>query len=303
MIRPLKESVAVRYSKVYQQDGFKFRYNYKLAELEVLDGTEVIDSMGLSSGDWDESPRYWIDQYMSNFESEFDLADLEDEFGYLNESEELEPLILDEDDFDVVDGDGNRPPVKRRGMTGGSRKEIDNTYYFRSPLMVTTTSDYDDYEVGDGSELVNRGIENQLLNALYDEFKELDLAEYIDEKYNSVIYGKIKSIKVTAELTSDHRSMIGVAVVEANEELDDETIMALKEYISGQYSDGWGEGFEQRPISEYNDTVEFENEEYDEETGETEYNTEYETGHFETCVSFWYGHDQLPRSPWSLKLS
>ena len=41
---------------------------------------------------------------------------------------------------------------------------------------------------------------------------------------------------------------MGVAVIKMTKPLFEEELESLKDYISGQFSDGWGEGFEQHEI-------------------------------------------------------
>ena len=43
--------------------------------------------------------------------------------------------------------------------------------------------------------------------------------------------------------------LYGVLECKISEPLTEEEIKVLKEYWTGQMSDGWGEGFEQRPIN------------------------------------------------------
>ncbi|WP_409967250.1 hypothetical protein RFF05_11615 [Bengtsoniella intestinalis] len=57
---------------------------------------------------------------------------------------------------------------------------------------------------------------------------------------------KVHSVHPTVE-TIDGK-LYGVTVCKLKAELTSEELSALKEYCTGQYSDGWGEGFEQRDI-------------------------------------------------------
>lgn len=77
-------------------------------------------------------------------------------------------------------------------------------------------------------------------------------------------------------------------ILKVNEDFRDEDMEKFKDWISGQMSDGWGEGFEQHPFetSTYEDYVDVED--YDEESGETNYTQE--TDHI---------HEELSFSPWS----
>ena len=77
--------------------------------------------------------------------------------------------------------------------------------------------------------------------------------------------------------------VVGLAVVRAIEELSQQGIEEIKDYLTGQYSDGWGEGFEQRPIEEWQEEVEYE--EYDEEADDYYTYSGYENR--ELYLSFW----------------
>ena len=60
------------------------------------------------------------------------------------------------------------------------------------------------------------------------------------------IHGKIQSAVVTIE--NKDGILYGCTKLELNEFLSQEELQEFTEYITGQYSDGWGEGFEQRDI-------------------------------------------------------
>ena len=60
----------------------------------------------------------------------------------------------------------------------------------------------------------------------------------VDQKVRSVVFA----------VEARDRQLWGVAECQITQDLTPEEMGKLKEYISGQASDGWGEGFEQREI-------------------------------------------------------
>ncbi len=73
-----------------------------------------------------------------------------------------------------------------------------------------------------------------------------DLAQYICGDRAAVLNGKVLSILPSVEIVDDE--LMGCATVKLRELLNGPQTAALREYLTGQYSDGWGEGFEQREI-------------------------------------------------------
>lgn len=110
---------------------------------------------------------------------------------------------------------------------------------------------------------------------------DINLAEYADEYHGATYYKKLHSIKMSTEIYNG--KIYGMAICEVEDDWNDDETNQLKEYLTGQYSDGWGEGFEQREISTWTDEEECE--EYDKE--EDEYYTDYYDARFYAYVSFW----------------
>ena len=109
-------------------------------------------------------------------------------------------------------------------------------YKFLSPFHFTTV---------DCETLVypSSSIFDALVEAVENEY--VDLTEYMDEPLAS----KIETILLNPtydNLRFDNIYMLTTVV--AKEELSEKEIKEVKDYISGQFSDGWGEGFEQREI-------------------------------------------------------
>lgn len=114
------------------------------------------------------------------------------------------------------------------------------------------------------------------------------LAYYLDDRYPEA-KEKVRDIRIgVMELEG---KVVGLAVVRAIEELSQQGIEEVKNYLTGQYSDGWGEGFEQRPIEEWREEVEYEG--YD-EADEYYIYTDYENR--ELYLSFWSDKD------WEIRL-
>lgn len=80
-----------------------------------------------------------------------------------------------------------------------------------------------------------------------------------------------------------NNELYGVAICNVDDDWNDEDTEQLKEYLTGQYSDGWGEGLEQREIATWKD--EEQQEEYDEE--EDEYYTDFYEINVYAYVHFW----------------
>ena len=103
-------------------------------------------------------------------------------------------------------------------------------------------SESDEYGMPlDGTELAD--YEDAIREEL-ERYGEDDLMQYFDGSES--IHGKIQSAVVTVE--NKDGILYGCTKLELNEFLSQEELQEFTEYITGQYSDGWGEGFEQRDI-------------------------------------------------------
>lgn len=84
-------------------------------------------------------------------------------------------------------------------------------------------------------------IEDEEYEDLVNSFNEEDLKEYFDEEVD------FKILKMEAEHSKSYTRMFNVKV-ETDKDLTDEDIQKIKDYLTGQYSDGFGEGYEQQII-------------------------------------------------------
>ena len=83
-----------------------------------------------------------------------------------------------------------------------------------------------------------------LLKNRMPEEKERGIMNWYNDKDN--VEQKVRSVVFAVE--ERDRQLWGVAECQITQDLTPEELDRLKEYISGQASDGWGEGFEQREI-------------------------------------------------------
>lgn len=72
------------------------------------------------------------------------------------------------------------------------------------------------------------------------------LEQYLDAETEPYLAAHVKSIRISVEERSGE--LCGCATVVVDEDLTERGWNDLQDYITGQYSDGWGEGFEQRDI-------------------------------------------------------
>ena len=90
--------------------------------------------------------------------------------------------------------------------------------------------------------------EESIRSAVKDSFRGTggDLMPYFSEKRNPGVKAKVLSAIPSVELRDGE--LMGCTTVRLKEPLDKTEMSALQEYLLGQFSDGWGEGFEQREI-------------------------------------------------------
>ena len=106
--------------------------------------------------------------------------------------------------------------------------------------------DYSEYEgcPQDGHELLE--YETAIRDAVENDTRDFggDLMQYYHE--DDSVRGKVVTAIPSVEVHGNE--LCGCLTVELKEPLLDDEQTVLCNYISGQYSDGWGEGFEQRDI-------------------------------------------------------
>ena len=105
----------------------------------------------------------------------------------------------------------------------------------------------DDYAELDGHDLTD--YEPNIREYIEKEKEQLDdggnLALYIDSSLPRL---RENVLRIEPDVVVYEGKLCGCALVELKQELSERDWNALFDYISGQYSDGWGEGFEQRDI-------------------------------------------------------
>lgn len=145
-------------------------------------------------------------------------------------------------------------------------------YTFKSPLcgsihcddLFIDTSNRAELDATEMAHIYNADSE---LSSFLDNNKE-DLTEYLPDYFKSLV-NKIE----VGDYGVFNGELCLLAHVWATEEMTDRDIDDVQEYISGQYSDGWGEGLEQREWRE--DRVGISRPYFDPEEAEWDDDTEY----------------------------
>ena len=116
-----------------------------------------------------------------------------------------------------------------------------------SPLQITTydqDSGYDESLSMTHAACYRHYINSAISEYMMDEERERGLMNWYDrsDSINNKVYSAFPSVEVI------DRKLMGVTTLRIRGELTNEEQKALNDYLTGQYSDGWGEGFEQREI-------------------------------------------------------
>lgn len=116
-----------------------------------------------------------------------------------------------------------------------------------SPLQITTydqDSGYDESLSMTHAACYRHYINNAISEYMMDEKRERGLMHWYDKptSISNKVYSAFPSVEVIdGELN-------GVTTLRVRGELDNNELRELRNYLTGQYSDGWGEGFEQQEI-------------------------------------------------------
>ena len=134
--------------------------------------------------------------------------------------------------------------------------ENEITLKLYSPL----TGDFFPQEVYDDMDWLNRvgpdefsgfeltDYEESVQSAITASLKGTDgnLMPYFDEEQNPGVKAKVRSAVPSVEFRNGE--LMGCTTVKLREPLTDTEMKDFQDYLKGQFSDGWGEGFEQREI-------------------------------------------------------
>lgn len=113
-----------------------------------------------------------------------------------------------------------------------------------------------------------------------------ELAEYVDDEFLGVV------TSILPDVIKTNGKLFSLTTITTTRKLSSKEKHKILDFIEGQFSDGWGEGFEQFAYAEGDEDVEYEEEYYEEdEEGNDEYvgsSTETRIAASYYYASFWY---------------
>ncbi|NLP35004.1 MAG: hypothetical protein GX359_07380 [Clostridiales bacterium] len=112
--------------------------------------------------------------------------------------------------------------------------EIQNDYGYRETL--NEPLELGNYEIVDYIDEILDAIERDKLSGEV----HRGLMHYYDGKDS--VNGKVEKYEFSVEMVGDE--LMGVTALTLNDDLNSHELQKIKDYVTGQASDGWGEGFE-----------------------------------------------------------
>ena len=216
-------------------------------EFEIFDGIKDIESYGrymiCDSGHFEYDPN--LEEYI-DFKRYGELK-MSNETGAFSEKGYIIYHGYNQKLSDVL--------FENLGMVFSEQEELKALKLYM-PLNITTYDIEDDYGY---REVSNSPIElssydvieymEEILEVIerdgLPEEKVRGLMKYYDD--HDSVNAKVSKCEFSVEMIDDE--LMGVAALTINDDLTQLELKKIKDYVTGQASDGWGEGFEQREIN------------------------------------------------------
>ena len=156
-----------------------------------------------------------------------------------------------------VEGSMELEEGEEREVTDDDIDDYVNKYNMRSRNGRMVSGGWQDFKNDYGLDFEGGDLEMEDYREMMNDFNESDLEQYFDfDDYQGEPF-ELYNLQL---VEPKRRGFYGKAegTFETNIELNEDQIKSIKDYITGQCSDGWGEGFEQQSRDEEMDGLNFE---------------------------------------------